>query len=205
MLHSKTVEPLTLAVLKELMGKPYLNSFILVGGTGLSLQIGHRISIDLDLFTLDPFDTTELKDKLSSDFKSFQTVFERPNTLISTVDSIKVDFIRFKYGFNYPLINQDNIRIADIKDIAPMKLDALSARGKRKDFYDLFFLLKIIPLPKLLELYQAKYNHTTIFHVIKSINYFVDAEKDDDPIVFDSDISWSTVKETIRDEVKKIL
>lgn len=186
------------------MQKDYLRSFVLVGGTGLSLQIGHRISIDLDLFTLELFDTTELKGSLSSDFNSFQTVLERTNSLITEVDSIKVDFIRFKYGFQYPFVVDNNIRMANIKDIAPMKLDALSARGKKKDFYDLYFLLQIMSLPEMLKLYQEKYKHTTIFHVIKSINYFNDAETEADPIVFEPKLTWNKVKTTIIKEIRKI-
>lgn len=204
MLFSKTVTPHTLGVLSDLMQKDYLRSFVLVGGTGLSLQIGHRISIDLDLFTLELFDTTELKGSLSSDFNSFQTVLERTNSLITEVDSIKVDFIRFKYGFQHPFVVDNNIRMANIKDIAPMKLDALSARGKKKDFYDLYFLLQIMSLPEMLKLYQEKYKHTTIFHVIKSINYFNDAETEADPIVFEPKLTWNKVKTTIIKEIRKI-
>jgi predicted nucleotidyltransferase component of viral defense system len=186
------------------MQKPYLSQFLLVGGTGLSLQIGHRISVDLDMFSTNDFDTTELKGVLQSDFSSFQTVFERSNSLITQIEGVKVDFIRFKYGFNYASIEEKRIRLANIGDIAPMKLDALSARGRKKDFYDLYFLMKRMPLPEILNLYQSKYQHTTIFHVIKSINYFVDAEADADPIVFQKNLTWQKVKDVIVKEIRKL-
>jgi hypothetical protein len=89
-------------------------------------------------------------------------------------------------------------------DIASMKLDALSARGKKKDFYDLYFLMKRMPLPEILNLYQSMYQHTTIFHVIKSINYYVDAEADADPIVFEKNLTWQKVKDGIVKEIRKL-
>ncbi len=85
-----------------------------------------------------------------------------------------------------------------------MKLDAISGRGKKKDFFDLYFLLQQFTLAELLELYQAKYQHTTLFHVIKSINYFEEAEEEANPIVFDKKITWAKVKKTISKEIHKL-
>jgi predicted nucleotidyltransferase component of viral defense system len=204
MLHTTTVAPNTLGLLIELMQKPYLQGFNLVGGTSLSLQIGHRISIDLDMFTTEPFDANELKSNLEDDFSDFQVILESPNTLITTINGIKVDFIRFKYGFAYPIIFEDQIRLANIKDIASMKLDAITGRGKKKDFFDLFFLLKRYSLSELLSLYQEKYRHSTIFHVVKSISYFDEAEAEPDPIIIDKKVTWTKVKKAIQIEVNKL-
>ena len=204
MLYTATVAPNTLGLLIELMQKPYLQEFSLVGGTALSLQIGHRISIDLDLFTTKAFDTNELKSKLEDDYPVFQVLLESQNTLITTINDIKVDFIRFKYGFTYPIIIEKEIRLADIKDIAPMKLDAITGRGQKKDFFDLYFLLKKYALPEMFDLYQAKYLHTTIFHVIKSITYFQDADTEPDPVIIDKKVSWIKVKRKLTEEVKKL-
>ncbi len=209
MLHRATVAPNTLGLLKDLMQKPYLQDFRLVGGTSLSLQIGHRISVDLDMFCNEPFDSGELKSLLADDFASVLVTLERTNTLTTTINEVKTDcrpvvFIRFKYGFSYPTLIEDEIRLANIKDIAPMKLDAISGRGKKKDFFDLYFLLQIFTLTDLLEFYQAKYQHTTLFHVIKSINYFEEAEVEADPLVFDKKITWAKVKKAISKEVQKL-
>ena len=204
MLYKATVAPHTLELLKELMKKSYLQGFCLVGGTSLSLQIGHRISIDLDMFSSEAFDTIELKSKLEDDYADFEIVLENTNSLITTINGVKVDFIRFKYGFSYPIVANKTIRLANIKDIAPMKIDAISGRGKKKDFFDLYFLLQEFTLSELLELYKAKYKHTTIFHVIKSINYFEEAELEPDPIVLNKKITWLKVKKTIREEIQKL-
>jgi predicted nucleotidyltransferase component of viral defense system len=204
MLYTATVAPNTLGLLIELMGKSYLQGFNLVGGTALSLQIGHRKSIDLDMFATEPFDTNELKSKLEDDFPVFQVILESQNTLITNINDIKVDFIRFKYGFTYPIRYEDPIRLANVKDIASMKLDAITGRGKKKDFFDLFFLLKRYSLSELLSLYQEKYQHSTIFHVVKSINYFEEAEVEPDPIIIDKKVNWMKVKNALKEEVNKL-
>ena len=204
MLYTATITPHTLGLLKDLMQRPYLKGFNLVGGTSLSLQLGHRISYDLDLFCSDPFETRELKSQLAEDFPIFQVEMERTNSLITTIDHVKVDFIRFRYNFTYPLVMESNIRLVNIKDIASMKIDAISGRGMKKDFFDLYFLLKLFSLQELLALYQEKYKHTTIFHVIKSINYFDDAEIENDPIVIDKKVTWAKVKQTIIKEIQKL-
>jgi len=204
MLYTTTVAPNTLGLLIELMEKSYLQGFNLVGGTALSLQIGHRKSIDLDMFTTESFDTNELKSKLEDDFPVFQVILESQNTLITNINDIKVDFIRFKYGFTYPIIFEDQIRLANVKDIASMKLDAITGRGKKKDFFDLFFLLKRYSLSELLSLYQEKYQHSTIFHVVKSINYFEEAEVEPDPIIIDKKVNWMKVKNALKEEVNKL-
>jgi len=204
MLYTATVAPNTLGLLIELMQKPYLQKYNLVGGTALSLQIGHRISIDLDMFTTEAFDTNELKSALEDDYSVFEVLLESQNTLITNINDIKVDFIRFKYGFTYPIIIEKEIRLVNIKDIASMKLDAITGRGKKKDFFDLYFLLKKHTLPELINLYQEKFQHTTIFHVIKSIVYFQDADNEPDPNIIDKKVNWTMVKRKLTEEVDKL-
>jgi len=204
MLHRQTVEPITLELLTTLMQKEYLTNFVLVGGTALTLQIGHRKSVDLDMFTWVDMETDLLQQNMETDFTDFSVALKRSNTLLSTINTIKVDFIRFKYGFQYPSLIENGLRLANIKDIAPMKLDAITGRGKKKDFFDLYFLLKHFTLPELLDLYQAKYQHTTLFHVIRSINYFTEAENEANPFVFDKKVTWQKVKKAIAAEIRKL-
>jgi len=203
MLYTKTIESNTLGLLNDLMQKSYLQNFILVGGTALALQLGHRISVDLDLFSNGTFEYADLKEDLNIDYNSFIVDFEKRSTLITKINNIKVDFIKYKYLFSYPIIIENGIRMANLKDIAPMKLDAISGRGRKKDFFDLFFLLKHFTIVQLFELYQGKFQHTSNFHVVKSISYFEDAEKDADPIVFDPKVTWEKVKSTIIKEIRK--
>jgi len=189
--------------LKNLMSKPYLDQFFLVGGTSLALQMGHRFSVDLDLFTITDFDQEELLAELRTDFEVVVEVTS-PSIFITRIDEVKVDFVRFRYGLLFPVLQTDGIRMLEIQDIAPMKLDAVTKRGSKKDFYDIYFLLQKMPLKEILDLYNEKFQHSTLFHVIKSLTYFDDAEGQSDPVVFDQSVRWGTVKSSIEKEVKKL-
>ena len=197
MLHLVTIEPNTLGLLKNLMARPHLDKFFLVGGTALALQMGHRKSIDLDLFTLEDFDQEILLKQLQTEFE-VNVRSSSPSIFITEIDSIKVDFVRHRYLLQYPMLIIEGVRMPDIKDIAPMKLDAVTKRGSKKDFYDIYFLLQQMALPEMLDLYNNKYKLSTMFHIIKSLTYFDDAEEDLQPVVFDKKITWLKVKRFIQ-------
>lgn len=204
MLQYQTVHPATLELLKSLMTKPYLESFVLVGGTALALQIGHRTSIDLDLFTNESFSADDLYEQLGEDFQIAEPFVKDKSTLLTEIEGIKTDFIRFKYAFQRPVVNIEGIRLLSMEDIAPMKLDAITGRGKKKDFFDLYFLLQHFSLPQMLDWYAAMFQHNTLFHVWKSLTYFEDAESDGEPLVFDKKVSWELVKAAIRKAVTEL-
>lgn len=203
MLQYQTVEPNTLELLRNIMQKDYLNQFVLVGGTALALQFGHRKSIDLDMFTISDFHTDKLIPILLQDY-DLQLIMQMPQTLIGNINGIKVDFIRFKYPFIRPIIEIDGIRMLSIEDIAPMKLDAITGRGSKKDFFDLYYLLQQFSLDDIFTLYKEKYPHQTTFHVVRSLVYFEDAENDPNPVVFDKKLTWTKVKKAITKEIKRL-
>ena len=203
MLHLVTIEPYTLGLLKNLMARPHLDKFFLVGGTALALQMGHRKSIDLDLFTLEDFDQEILLKQLQTEFE-VNVRSSSPSIFITEIDSIKVDFVRHRYALQYPMLIIEGVRMPDIKDIAPMKLDAVTKRGSKKDFYDIYFLLQQMTLPEMLDLYNNKYKLSTMFHIIKSLTYFDDAEEDIQPIAFDKKITWLKVKRFIQKSVQAL-
>lgn len=144
MLYFETVESDTLELLIKLMEKPYLSTFCLVGGTSLSLQIGHRKSIDLDLFSETEFDGDKLLATLAQDFRHIEVLTKINGTLLTRIQGIKVDFLRFNYPSIRPVRIEDQLRLLTPEDIAPMKLDAIAGRGKKKDFYDLYFEVRPI-------------------------------------------------------------
>jgi predicted nucleotidyltransferase component of viral defense system len=203
MLQTTTVEPGTLELLKILSTKKYLTDFFLVGGTALALQLGHRNSIDLDFFTVKDFDSEILLTELLKDFE-IVVMQQTPQAIIANINGIKVDFIRFRYKIIDPLIETDGIRMLSMKDISAMKLDAINGRGSKKDFYDLYFLLQYFDLETMLNFYHEKYPHQTSFQVVRSISYFIDAENQPNPLVFDKKITWNKVKKTIQQEIKKL-
>lgn len=179
------------------MDKPYLTSFCLVGGTSLSLQIGHRKSIDLDLFTETDFDGDKLLARLIQDFQHIEVLTKMKGTLLTRIQGIKVDFLRFNYASIRPVRKEGNLRLLTQEDIAPMKLDAIAGRGKKKDFYDLYFLLEKMSLQEMLDLHHEKFKLSTTFHIVKSLTYFEDAEEDDSPVLMNRKVSWLKVKKKI--------
>jgi predicted nucleotidyltransferase component of viral defense system len=203
MLQTRTIEPRTLGLLKELMSLSMLNSFYLVGGTALALQLGHRVSIDLDLFTSEPFDPNELIQKMTEKF-DFSVVSEGSGMVISTIDDIKVDFVKMSYPILFPSVLEEQVRMLDIRDIAAMKLKAVTQRGSKKDFYDIYFLHQVMSLDEIIRLFREKFKQYEIFHVIKSLTYFEDAENNADPIVFDKKLTWQKVKTEIIRTVKML-
>ena len=94
----------------------------------------------------------------------------------------------------------DGVTLAGIKDIAAMKIAAIVGRGTKKDFIDMHFLLKRFSLQEILDLYMQKYPDGSIFSAMKSLSYFKDAEPDPMPLMFE-EVSWETVKQSIRDAV----
>ncbi|NOX47224.1 MAG: nucleotidyl transferase AbiEii/AbiGii toxin family protein [Chlorobi bacterium] len=138
MLQTRTIEPGTLELLKKLMSIPYLDSFYLVGGTALALQLGHRTSIDIDLFTPDDFDKDNLIKILNEDF-DVSIESENENMVITFINNIKVDFVKMGYPILFKPFLIENIRMLDIRDIVAMKLKAVAQRGSKKDFFDIYF------------------------------------------------------------------
>jgi hypothetical protein len=107
-----------------------LKNFFLVGGTALALQIGHRISIDLDLFTQTSFDENEILSNLEERYQ-FQMDFQARNTLKGSIRGIKVDLITHNYPLVKPLIKMENVSMAAPEDIAAMKLNVITGNGTR--------------------------------------------------------------------------
>jgi len=185
------------------MAMPMLEQFYLVGGTALALQLGHRVSVDLDLFTTEPFDKNELTEIFLARF-DFSLESESATMLVTYINDVKVDFVKMGYPILFPAKNEDGIRMLDLRDIAPMKLKAVTQRGSKKDFFDIFFLLSHLSLEEMLGLFKEKFRQHEVFPVIKSLTYFEDAEQFPDPVVFDEKITWPKVKAAVREAAKRL-
>ena len=201
MLSYETVEPRTLELLKSLMQEQAFNDMRLVGGTALALQYGHRQSIDLDFFgdlTCELENTQEILSK----YGKVTVLKETKNIRIYVVDNIKVDFVHYScYPWLEDVIFEDGIRLASPKDIAAMKINAIEGRGTRKDFVDVFFLLKHYSLQEILSFYKAKYPNYSDFRAMMSLTYFDDAEMQPMPKMFNN-TSWSDMQKAIIEKVK---
>lgn len=196
MLQTQTIQPELLELLKQIMSSSFFSGFNLVGGTSLALQIGHRFSVDIDMFGSREIDEFEFVNELSN-FGKVIVIKKSKNVLILSVNGIKVDFVNYKYPLLEEITIVENIRLASDKDIAAMKLNAIAGRGRRKDFIDLHFLLKKYSLKEMMSFYNRKYSDGSEFMVLKSLSYFEDAESEEVPILFQK-LDWNEIKVSIR-------
>ncbi len=210
MLQYRTVYPQTLELLKELMLFPELQDFFLVGGTALALQIGHRISVDIDLFTMNDFDSEMLLSKMSMQF-TVMNIAVKQNSLSFDIasdnsgsEAIEVDLIKYSYPLINPVLEEGSIRLLSIEDISAMKLSAIAGRGSKKDFYDIFYLLPKLGFSELFDYFGKKFPSTNRFQILKSLTYFDDADLEPDPLTIEN-IEWEFVKKTITEKVEVYL
>lgn len=205
MLHLETVEPSTLELLTELQSMHSLQGTRLVGGTSLALQYGHRVSVDLDLFAHNlTSDFITIIAEIKKKGYKFEIRKQSPNILIAMIDNVKVDIVNYPYPWIDSEKCGENIVMATDRDIAAMKLSAITNRGTKKDFVDLFFLLKNYSLGQMLSFYSEKYNDGSSFMVLKSLTYFDDAEADAMPHILDKNLMWPDIKNTIKTAVKHL-
>ena len=196
MLHYETVDEGTLGLLKQLQSLGILSEMRLVGGTSLALQIGHRKSIDIDLFGNLSAEYENLIDELKT-LGEVVPLKNSKNIHSLLINNIKVDIVNYEYKWLSNKITNDNIHLATIEDIAAMKLNAIIGRGSKKDFIDLFFILKDYSLATIMGFYTKKYNDVSTFLVLKSLTYFEDADIEEMPFMFNN-ITWQAVKDNIK-------
>ena len=202
MLHTQTVTGATLGLLKRLMALPELAQFTLVGGTNLSLRLGHRKSIDLDLFTNDSFDPQVLAATLPSIFPKTEVVSMSNVMLFLYIEDVKTDMVALPYPWLQAFDVEEEIRLASLPDIAAMKLSAIARRGVKKDFWDIAALLDYFSLEEMLDFYRRKYSSHDIFHLLRSLVYFNDAEAQKDPDPLDN-TTWKQVRKKVETVVKR--
>jgi hypothetical protein len=174
-----------------------LKGFFLVGGTALALQIGHRISVDLDFFSKAPFEDNEMLAVLENEY-NFQLDYQSKNTLKGEIGGIKVDLITHSYPLVKPLIEYENIKMASLEDIAAMKLNAISGNGTRlKDFIDIAYLSASLTLSQMVGAYEEKYSSRNPAMVIKALVYFKDINFNEPIKMLDGKYTWSIIEQRL--------
>jgi hypothetical protein len=198
MLHKSTVDESTLELLRQLQQKDYLKGFYLVGGTALALKMGHRKSVDLELFSNFSFDTTQLLENLSADFP-FKLLFSANNTLKGSINKVQVDILAHRYPLIAEPDNVENISILSNEDIVAMKLNAITVSGQRvKDFIDIYYLLNSFTVEEMIGFYKKKYAQYNDANVLKSLCWFNDVDLSDWPVLLEApQLNWKTVKNKI--------
>lgn len=199
MLHTETVARSTLELLKMLESESVMSNFNLTEGTSLALYLGHRISVDLDLFTPESFDAGKLEILLRDKY-GFRTDFMEKNTLKGTIDGVKIDCITHSYGYLEKPYTESDIRLYSMEDIVAMKLSAIADNGSRlKDFIDIAFLSTRFPFNSMLRLYERKFPGLNLIRPFKAITYFDDIDFEEDIVMLNGKYDWKLIERRLID------
>jgi len=184
------------------------SGWYLAGGTALALQADHRKSFDLDFFRIErKLGTKKVLEKFSNN-QDWRTSFDEENTVYGELYGAKVSFIAYSlFVPDAEFIKCGAINILSARDIAVMKIIAISQRGRKRDFFDLYWCAKNIePLEETIKRLKKQYPSVAhdYHHILKSLVYFADAEDDPDPeINFQAD--WDLVKRYFIKEMPRIM
>ncbi len=199
------------ALLHELVELPFLKSYYLAGGTNLAVRYNHRTSIDIDLFTFADF-SLEAGNRLNIKLKDF--FGNRCETKVSEVgvfayiDDVKVDFVNYPHEMLEPVEKFNGLLLANTLDIAAMKINAITGRGSRKDFFDIHKLLEFFTLAQMMQAYQKKYKIDHISHAKMSLTYFTNAGdtslRDNQFMPVDHNPGWENIKHDIVEAVREL-
>lgn len=183
-----------------------MGGFYLAGGTALSLQLGHRKSVDFDFFSENDFNNELIKQKLfpvpENEIKMFA---DEKNTLKVAVNGIFVSFFHYPYKLLKNTIKWNGIELASVEDIACMKIIAISQRAEKKDFFDLHEIIKSLSPEQIKTLLIEKYGKDRLncYHLLRSIFFFDDAENTPEPVTLNK-TSWNMVKKSLRKTEKSL-
>ena len=206
-LHEEVLAPSQKRALRALGPLMTVEDFYLAGGTAVAIHLGHRRSIDMDWFTGRAMgDALALAARVQEGAAPLSVDQVAPGTLYGRVLGVRVTFLEY----HYPLLAETvtwadySSPLASLDDLACMKLSAITQRGARKDFIDLYALVtRHRPLPELLAAYQQKYNIEDIAHVLYGLTYFDDADRERSPTVL-WNLDWRTIKKAMRSWVKEV-
>jgi predicted nucleotidyltransferase component of viral defense system len=201
MLQTQSIGKPLWNLLRDLQKNELFKNYFLVGGTALSLQLGHRISNDIDLFTRNDINKDEIFDFLNRDYNGNYQIHNVQNIILQiSIKGVKVDFVKYDYNLLEDIKSDEGIKYLGKKDISAMKLMAIANRGDQaKDFIDIYYLLREITLKDMFEYYKQKYTQNDISPIKRSLVYFDDV----------TDSNWASVKflkETLsKEKIKQTL
>lgn len=193
-MFTQTLLPDTVRAINKIGKVPTFQKAYLAGGTALALQLGHRISVDLDFFTSEHFDERPVSQELGT-IREFSLEQLAPATILGKIGETRLSLFFYKYNLLEGPQKFEGVKLAGKKDIATMKINALESRGTKRDFIDLYFLSREFTIEKMIGFYDQKYKclEEHLYSIVKSLNYFADAEEDPMPKML-SAVSWKEVK-----------
>ena len=208
-MHWEVINKNRYDILEKIINKISIKKYYLAGGTALALQTGIRESFDFDFFIQTEFDENLLIQELE-EIGELEVTVCRKGTVHAILNGVQVTFLHFENNLVEDKVTTEDIRglyLASIKDIAIMKLIAISQRGTKKDFFDLYYICNNcnITIKDILDILEKKYDKNKInyLHIIQSLAYFEDAEDENLPKVFIK-YDWDTIKKYYINEQKKI-
>lgn len=213
-LYYNTVTPLQLSTLKMLMKAKEFISFRVVGGTSLSLQLGHRKSVDIDLFTDAPYDSVDfdaIDNYLRSNFMYTDTFateivgMGKSYYIGKSADQcIKLD-LYYTDSFIRPTVDVDGLRLANIEEIIAMKIDVVARGARKKDFWDIHELLDSYTIEQMLEFHKERYPYShDRQEIIANFTKFEKADEDFNPICLRGKY-WEVIKLDIIDNLARTM
>jgi len=211
MLHWNTVDNILREILLKLMGAEELQEFRLVGGTALSLQLGHRISVDIDLFTDAAYGTVDfdaIENYLNNNFENVEGDFGgNPGMGKSYLvgngkdQMVKLDIFYAMDPFFQDMKEKEGVRMATTEEIVAMKIDVVQRGGRKKDFWDLHEALEHFTINKMIALHRARFEWT---HdeplILQNLIRFAECDDDLEPICL-REKQWVFIKEDIEEAV----
>lgn len=206
MTHPECLSQESLRVLRAIKELVSSRGFLLAGGTGLALQLGHRLSVDLDFFTNRRFSNEDVIGDLKRSRLRFKASAEEEGTLVLILDGVKASFFLDRYSLLEPKIFFEDVPLAKVEDIAAMKVLAIVQGVAKRDFIDLFFILQEFPFHKIAKRIVGRYGPERInpLHVGKSLVYFADADADPDPRYMPGfETAWDSIKDFYKGHVKQ--
>lgn len=205
--HPEVLQAMQPQVLLQLSPFPSSRQFYLGGDTALAVHLGHRYSIDFDWFTQEKItDQILLAQELRDAGFSFITGSVERGTLHGTIEGVRLSFMEYHYPLLEPLVPwpEFGCNLASPADLACMKLSAVSQRGSKKDFIDIYTLGNdIYSLQEMLSMYQKKFSVKDISHLLYGLAFFDDAEREPGPKLL-WDMDWKIVKKTIQGWVREV-
>ena len=183
------------------------NLFYLAGGTGLAIILAHRKSYDFDFFSKDQFSTEKLLEIIVKSFEEDEVILSeiKEDTLIVFINNIQVSFFQYNYPLLKNLIKKDGLYIASLEDILAMKVIAIIQRGTKKDFIDLWTIMKEkkYSLQDIFIFCKTKYGKAFSESIaLKALTYFKDAEEET-PDEEESNFSWESIKKYLIENCRK--
>lgn len=204
-MFTKAILPDTFRALQLVSAVPSIQKAYLAGGTALALQIGHRVSEDLDFFTREEIDEKIITADLSR-LASFQEDGQSWRSVWGKLGKTRFSIFYYKYPLISNTIEFEGVHVLDKPDIAAMKIHAIEDRGTKRDFVDMYFLLKDYRLEEILSFYEQKYgaleNH--YYSIVRSLDYFQDADHDERNLEMLVDVKWELIKKFFHNESMRL-